>query len=71
MSAKQSFGGFFKEGTRYFNGVDEVVLRNIDAAVDLSNLKINLKTQHLFAQQTNICAIIHKRTYIRKRGTIL
>lgn len=38
MSTKQSFGGFFKEGTRYFNGVDEVILRNIDAAVDLSNL---------------------------------
>ena len=38
MANKQAFGGFFKEGTRYFNGVDEVILRNIDAAVDLSNL---------------------------------
>jgi len=38
MSTKQSFQGFFKEGTRYFRGVDEVLLRNIDAVVDLSEL---------------------------------
>lgn len=38
MASKQSFGSFFKEGTRYFNGVDEVILRNIDAVVDLSQL---------------------------------
>lgn len=38
MSKKQSFQGFFKEGTRYFNGTDEVLLRNIDAAIDLSQL---------------------------------
>ena len=38
MATKQSFGSFFKEGTRYFNGTDEVLLRNIDAVVDLSQL---------------------------------
>lgn len=38
MANKQSFTGFFKEGTRYFEGTDEVLLRNIDAAVDLSDL---------------------------------
>lgn len=38
MANKQSFSGFFKEGTRYFQGVDEVLLRNIEAVIDLSEL---------------------------------
>lgn len=38
MATKQSFNGFFKEGTRYFQGTDEVLLRNIDAVIDLSEL---------------------------------
>ncbi|KAH0792891.1 T-complex protein 1 subunit theta isoform X2 [Histomonas meleagridis] len=38
MPTKQTFQGFFKDGTRYFNGTDEVLLRNIDAVVDLSEL---------------------------------
>lgn len=38
MANKQSFQGFFKEGTRYFQGTDEVLLRNIDAVIDLSEL---------------------------------
>jgi T-complex protein 1 subunit theta len=38
MANKQSFSGFFKEGTRYFTGVDEVLLRNIEAAIDLAEL---------------------------------
>lgn len=38
MASKQSFNGFFKEGTRYFQGVDEVLLRNIEAVIDLSDL---------------------------------
>ena len=38
MANKQSFTGFFKDGTRYFEGNDEVLLRNIDAVVDLSEL---------------------------------
>lgn len=38
MANKQSFNGFFKEGTRYFQGVDEVLLRNTEAAIDLAEL---------------------------------
>ena len=38
MANKQSFNAFFKEGTRYFQGVDEVLLRNTEAAIDLAEL---------------------------------
>ncbi len=31
------FGSMMKEGTRYFSGLEEAVLRNIEACVELSN----------------------------------
>uniref|UniRef100_A0AC34QHU8 TCP-1-eta n=1 Tax=Panagrolaimus sp. JU765 TaxID=591449 RepID=A0AC34QHU8_9BILA len=38
LSIPQSFQGrFMKEGSRAFKGVDEVVLRNIEACIELGN----------------------------------
>jgi T-complex protein 1 subunit theta len=38
MAKQQSFGGFLKEGTRYFKGTDEVVVRSAEAMYDLAKL---------------------------------